>query len=87
MPHTKATINPLLAMKMVDKTNDIVLSHEKPDETRNLDRAGISEIINEMHRQRMAAQLIISFFPDGDIRAEMNVKGESLIKLITEKKV
>ena len=72
-------------MKMVDKTQDIELSHEKP--MKQLSRAEISEIINEMHSQRMAAQLTISFFPDGDMRAEMNVKGDSLLKMITDRKI
>ncbi len=87
MSNKPSEINPIVAVKMVDKIVDILclevnLSEASAETINSLSRSEISEIIHEMHRMRQASRLILNFGKNGEIVPEVLLKGESAVNFL-----
>jgi len=78
-------VNPLLAKKMVDNAG--VLFTVKDEEIKHLDRSVVDEIIRSMYDNKTTGKLIFNFDGQGNAVPELILKGDAVIKLLTEKKV
>lgn len=78
-------VNPLLAIKIVDEAEKYILNVDDR-EVKDLTRAEISEIIHSMYASRSTGKLIFHFTGTG-IVPELQIKGNAVVKLLTEKKV
>jgi len=87
MAHKLSEINPLLAIKIVDELADLIASAQNGEiqPKKNLSRVEIKDIINEMNRMRECSKLILNFGKNGEIVAEVQLKGESAVNFLLDK--